>query len=274
MLAALVIVFREVLEAGLIIGVVLAASRGIPGRVRTVSLGVLVGLLGSIIVALFAAQISNAFDGRGQEIFVAGVLLFAVVMLAWHVVWMSQHAREMTAQLRQLGTDVALGKQSLYALGAAVAAAVMREGSEVVLFMMGIIAGGKDTAMDLMLGSLAGLALGGVVSIVLYFGLAAIPLKRLFSVTGVLITLLAAGLASTAVLQLSNAGLLNVFDRPLWNTSWLLSESSWVGSVLHILIGYMERPTGMQVIAYVTTAATIFGLIYLRRDNANVPARA
>ncbi|MBA2126432.1 iron permease [Hyphomicrobium methylovorum] len=274
MLAALVIVFREVLEAGLIIGVVLAASRGIPGRVRTVSLGVLVGLLGSIVVALFAAQISNAFDGRGQEIFVAGVLLFAVVMLAWHVVWMSQHAREMTAQLRQLGTDVALGKQSLYALGAAVAAAVMREGSEVVLFMMGIIAGGKDTAMDLMLGSLAGLALGGVVSIVLYFGLAAIPLKRLFSVTGVLITLLAAGLASTAVLQLSNAGLLNVFDRPLWNTSWLLSESSWVGSVLHILIGYMERPTGMQVIAYVTTAATIFGLIYLRRDNANVPARA
>lgn len=274
MLAALVIVFREVLEAGLIIGVVLAASRGVPGRNKTVSLGVLVGLAGSIIVALFAAKISNAFDGRGQEIFVAGVLLFAVVMLGWHVIWMSQHAREMTTQLRHLGNDVAVGKQSLYALGAAVAAAVMREGSEVVLFMTGILAGGKDTATELMMGSLGGLALGGVVSIILYFGLAAIPLKRLFSVTGVLITLLAAGLAASAVQQLSNAGLLNVFDRSVWDTSWLLSESSWIGRILNILVGYMERPTGMQLIAYVATAASIFGLVYLRRDTADVPARA
>ncbi len=272
MLAALVLVFREVLEAGLIIGVVLAASRGVVGRGSAVSLGILAGIIGSSIVAFFAAGISNAFDGRGHEIFIAAILLFAVVMLAWHVVWMAQHARELTRQLRQLGSDVTAGRQSLFALGAAVAIAVMREGSEVVLFMTGIIMGGTETVGQLLLGSVFGLALGAVVSTVLYFGLAAIPLKRMFSVTGVLVTLLAAGLAASAVAQLSNAGLLNVLDTPVWDTSWLLSEKSWPGQILHVLIGYMDRPTGMQLIAYGITAGTIFLLGFMRRAPANQPA--
>jgi high-affinity iron transporter len=264
MLAALVIVFREVLEAGLIIGVVLAASRGVPGRDGAVGFGVLAGVLGSILVALFAARISDAFDGRGQELFIAGILLFAVVMLAWHVVWMAEHAREMTQQLRKLGSEVAAGHQSLFALGAAVAVAVMREGSEVVLFLAGIVMQGKDSAGELFIGSAGGLVLGAAVSFVLYFGLAAIPLKRMFSVTGVLVTLLAAGLAASAVQQLSNAGILNLLDTSLWDSSWLLSESSWVGRILHVLLGYMDKPTGMQLIAYATTALGIFGLVYLR----------
>jgi high-affinity iron transporter len=272
MLAALVIVFREVLEAGLIVGVVLAASRGVHGRSGAVAFGVLTGVVGSIIVAIFAARISDAFDGRGQEIFIAAILFFAVIMLAWHVVWMAQHAREMTLHLRQLGNDVTAGRQSLFALGAAVAIAVMREGSEVVLFMTGIVMQGKETAGELLLGSAIGLLLGAAVSVVLYFGLAAIPLKRMFSVTGVLVTLLAAGLAASAVQQLSNAGLVNVLDTSLWDTSSILSEGSWPGRVLHVLIGYMDRPTGMQFIAYVVTAGTIFVLGFVRRSPANRPA--
>src|SRR5262245_59187891 len=135
MLAALVIVFREVLEAGLIVGVVLAAARGVPGRGRTVLLGVLGGIAGSAVVAVFAAQISSAFEGRGQELFTAGVLMLAVIMLAWHVVLMAEHARELTVRLRQLGQEVALGSRSVAMLGGVVGLAVMREGSEVVLFL-------------------------------------------------------------------------------------------------------------------------------------------
>lgn len=266
MLAALVIVFREVLEAGLIIGVVLAASRGVTGRNRAVALGVLAGIVGSIAVAMFAARISEAFDGRGQELFIAGILLFAVVMLAWHVVWMAEHAREMTQQLHRLGSDVSAGRQSLFALGAAVTLAVMREGSEVVLFMTGIVMQGEDKPGALLAGSGFGLLLGAAASLILYFGLAAIPLKRMFSITGALVTLLAAGLAASAVQQLSNAGVLNVLDTRLWDTSWLLSENSWPGRVLHVLIGYMDKPTGMQLIAYAVTACAIFMMAYLRRS--------
>ena len=82
MLATLVIVFREVIEAGLIVGIVLAATKGVGGRGFWVSLGILGGALGACIVALFASQIAGLFQGSGEEIFNASILFAAVVMLA------------------------------------------------------------------------------------------------------------------------------------------------------------------------------------------------
>lgn len=265
MFAALLIVFREVLEAGLIIGIVLAASRGISGRNTAVLLGMLAGVVGSLVVAAFAARISNAFDGRGQELFVAGVLVLAVVMLTWHVVWMADHAREMTAQLRKLGGEVVGGEKTLFALGLAVALAVMREGSELVLFMTGIFMQGADGSAALMLGSAGGLALGAAAAAILYFGLAALPVRRMFSITGLMVTLLAGGLAAEAVHQLSNAGLLNLLGGTMWDSSALLSETGWLGRVLHVLIGYRDHPTTMQVLVYVATVATILTLASINR---------
>lgn len=258
MLAALIIVFREVLEAGLIVGVVLAASRGISGRSRAVALGVLAGIAGSVLVAAFAAQISAAFEGRGLELFTAAVLLLAVVMLTWHVVWMADHARALTAQLRDLGAAVDAGARSVVVLGITTATAVMREGSEIVLFLSSIVLQNVDTAAGLALGSAGGLALGATVSAVIYLGLSAIPLRRVFTTTGVLITLLAAGLAAEAVLQISNAGLVPAaFDATLWDSSWLLSERGWPGRVLHVLVGYRDRPTLIEAVAYAMTVAAI-----------------
>jgi high-affinity iron transporter len=273
LLAALIIVFREVLEAGLIVGVVLAASRGVPGRGRAVALGVLAGLAGSVLVALFAAEISQAFAGRGQEIFNASVLFLAVIMLTWHVVWMANHAREMTARLKHLGHAVAAGQESVLVLVIAVGAAVMREGSEVVLFLTGILMQGASNAGALALGSLGGLVLGAAVSAIVYTGLMVVPLRRLFTVTGVLVTLLAAGLAAEAVRQLSNAGLINVLDGTLWDTSWLLGEDTWPGRVLHVLVGYMDRPTGIEVVAYVLTLGGIY-LLAQRVRHRSAPEQA
>lgn len=263
MFAALVIVFREVLEAGLIIGVVLAASKGVAGRNRAVALGVLAGVAGAIVVAMFAAKISAAFDGRGQELFTAAVLAFAVVMLTWHVVWMAQHAREMTAHLRQVGHAVAAGTQSVAALGIVTAMAVLREGSEVVLFLAGIALQHADTAINVALGSAAGLLLGAVASAVLYFGLTAIPVRHLFSTTGVLVTLVAAGLAAESVHQLSNAGLIaGNLNQTLWDSSWLLAENGIVGRVLRVLLGYRDAPGALEFAAY---AATVVAIIALSR---------
>jgi high-affinity iron transporter len=270
MLAALVVVFREVLEAGLIVGVVLAASQGILGRNRAVALGALAGILGSAVVAAFAAEISNAFAGSGQELFNAVVLLIAVAMLTWHVVWMAEHSREMTVRLRQLGDAVAVGSRSVAVLGVATGVAILREGSETVLFLTGIAMQSGDDKLPLFAGAVGGLALGAAASAVIYFGLVALPLRRVFSVTGILVTLLAAGLSAEAVRQLSNAGIINVLDQQLWDTSWLLSEDSWPGRVLHVLVGYMDRPTLLQAIAYLVTA----GGIYLLAKSRHRPVRA
>ena len=100
MLGALIIVFREVLEAGLIVGIVMAATRGVSGRGRWIVIGIGTGVLGAAVVAAFAGAISQAFQGAGQELFNAGVLLTAVVMLMWHNAWMARHGREIAAEMR------------------------------------------------------------------------------------------------------------------------------------------------------------------------------
>src|SRR5215813_5804197 len=151
MLGALLIVFREVLEAGLIVGIVMAATRGVPERGRWVTIGIVAGVLGAGIVAMFASAISEAFQGSGQELFNATVLGIAVVMLMWHNAWMARHGREIANEMRQVGTAVSEGAKPLTALAIVVGLAVLREGSEVVLFLYGIMASGTD-GMSLFVG--------------------------------------------------------------------------------------------------------------------------
>lgn len=281
MLAALLVVFREVLEAGIVIGVVLAASEGIRGRGLWVGAGVVGGFLGSAILALFAERIANLFDGSGQELLNATILSVAVVMLVWTVVWMASHGREMVIQMQALGRDVKEGARPLTALAIVVGMAVLREGVEVVLFVYGIMSTGLESVPNVILGGLLGVAAGGGVAFVLYRGLVAVPLKHLFKVTALVITLLAAGLSAQVIGILQDAGFIQSLADPVWNTSWLLADDGALGRVLRTLVGYRAEPTGMQVIAYLTTVAFIVAMSSLvnshvakARGKAPPPARA
>jgi high-affinity iron transporter len=262
MLGALVIVFREVIEAGLIIGIVLAATRGVPGRGAWVGLGIGLGAFGAGFVALFAEAISNAFEGAGQELFNASVLGAAVVMLTWHNVWMARHGREMAADMTAVGQAVTAGKRPMTALAIVVGLAVLREGAEVVLFLYGIVATGTS-ASSLFVGGLLGLAVGAAFTTLTYYGLLAIPARYIFMVTTVLIALLAAGMAAQAVQFLYAAGTIDVLGRPLWDTSGILSQDGIIGRLLHTLVGYVDRPTELQLIAYLATLAVMAALTWL-----------
>ena len=263
MLSALVIVFREAIEAGLIIGIVLAATQGVARRAWYVALGVFGGVLGACLVAAFAGELASAFQDSGQELFNATILLLAVAMLTWHNVWMASHGRQMARELKAAGLEVAMGSRTLMALSIVVGVAVLREGSEVVLFLYGIDAQGGTSGAGLALGGALGLGAGAVVSALMYFGLLAIPAHRLFAVTSGLITLLAAGMAAQAVLFLQNGGYITVFFDSVWNTSWLLAEDSIPGKLLHTLIGYTDAPNLAQILAYLATIAMMWTLMRL-----------
>jgi len=275
MLGALIIVFREVIEAGLIVGIVMAATRGVPDRSRWIMIGIGAGVLGAAIVAMFAGVISEAFQGAGQELFNASVLGVAVIMLMWHNAWMARHGREIADEMRRVGTAVSEGAKPLTALAIVVGLAVLREGSEVVLFLYGIMASGTSGSA-LLVGGLLGIAAGAAFSALTYLGLLAIPSRYIFSVTSWLIALLAAGMAAQAVQFLTNAGLVVALDRTLWDTSWLLSEKSIFGRLLHTLIGYIDRPTEMQLLVYVATLSAMFLLMRIARQTPRqrVPAAA
>ncbi len=253
MLVSLIIVFREAMEAGLIVGIVLAATQGVVGRGRWIAGGIGAGAAGAILVAAFAAALSDAFEGAGQEVFTAAILCFAVVMLSWHILWMSHHGRQMAAEFRAVGQAVRLGQRSLAALGAVVAVAVLREGAEVVLFLYGVVAGSHTTVPALVSGSVAGLLLAAALSWLLYRGLVIIPLHRLFKVTNGLIALLAAGMAGQAAATLHAADLLPAWGEHLWDTSGWLSDDSLAGRALHALVGYSARPSGIQLLAWIGT---------------------
>jgi len=260
MLGALIIVFREVIEAGLIVGIVMAVTKGIAGSHLLVALGVVAGLIGASLVAAFAGALGEALQGIGQEVFNASILMIAVVMLTWHNVWMAKHGRELANEVRLVGDAVRTGSRSITALGVVVAVAVMREGSEVALFLYGLVASANSTSRELIEGSLIGLALGCAVTAVTYLGLVTIPTKRLFTVTTVLITFLAAGLAAQAVLFLQQAGVVTALGQTAWDTSGILSDTSLFGRVLHTLIGYADQPSVLQVVVYAIVVTTIFAL--------------
>ena len=269
MIAALVIVFREVFEAGLIIGIVLAVTRGVAHRGRFVVLGVLGGVIGACLVAVFAGSLSSAFSGVGQEMFNAAILGVAVVMLTWHNVWMARHGRELAMQMRAAGEAVVAGSKSVAGLAIVVGVAVLREGSEVVLFLYGVAASEGSSGLAILAGGAAGLALGGLVCLLAYLGLLNIPGRYLFAATSVLIAFLAAGMAAQATAFLEQANAVTILDWVIWDSSHILTDSSLVGRTLHTLIGYSDQPTALQFAVYVAVLAIIFVLM---RAFAPVPA--
>jgi len=251
-----VLVFREVLEAALIISVVFAATRGVAARGRWIGAGIAVGVLGAVGVALSAGLIADAVAGIGQELFNASVLFAAVVMIAWHAIWMATHGKELALQMQAIGSEVSVGHRPLMALLVVVAIAVLREGSEVVLFLFAQVAGGS-TWVDIAGGLALGIAGGCATGLALYFGLLRIPIRHFFTATNWLLLLLAAGMASQAARFLVQADLLPSLGPQLWDSSGLLSDRSVLGQTLHVLVGYDARPAGVQLLFYVVTGAVI-----------------
>lgn len=274
MLATGIIVFREVLEAALIVGIVMAAVKGVPARNRWIAAGIAAGVVGAAVVAWFARSISAAAAGLGQELFNAIVLFLAVIMLGWHVAWMSRHGRKMASDLRSVGTAVKAGDTGLIVLATVVAVAVLREGAETVLFIAGIVAGGATENAALLAGGAIGLGAGVATGALLYFGLIKIPGRYLFSVTNWMILLLAAGMAAKGAHFLVQAGWLPALGDRLWDTSNIVSDGSIVGKSLNTLIGYVARPSGIQAVFYVATVLVIGILMLLLRSSPQQSARA
>jgi high-affinity iron transporter len=263
MVATAVIVLRETLEAALVVSIIMAATYGVARRGLWVGSGVALGLLGACLVAAFAGAITAAAEGIGQELLNASILMLAVLMLGWHTVWMSQHGREIARDMGEVGKAVAAGSRPLYALAIATGVAVLREGSETVLFLYGVASSEEEGAMHMMTGGLVGGVAGVVAGLLLYWGLLSIPLRHLFSVTNAMILLLTAGLAAQAAGFLVQVDVLPSLGGPVWDTTWLLSEKSLPGKVLHTLIGYESRPAGIQVVCYVVVLGVLMLLSYL-----------
>ena len=253
MFGSAIIVFRETLEAALIIGIIAAATRGLPFRNTWLLGGIAAGVVGSLIVASLTGRIAELAEGAGQELFNASVLGLAALMLAGHNIWMARHGMQLARNARQIGHEVVSGSRAMSALGVVIALAILREGSETALFLYGLLTGGEETLATVLGGGALGFFVGAVAGYGLYAGFLRIPARMFFAVTGGLILFLAAAMASQAAGFLVQADVLPSLANPLWNTSWLLDNTSVVGRFLHALVGYEAMPSGIQVVFYTVT---------------------
>jgi high-affinity iron transporter len=267
MFSIAIVIFREVFEIALIVGVLMAATRGLVKRGQWVVVGLLGGMAGSILLAFFADKISQAAEGMGQEILNAIILLIAATLIGWTVLWMTRHGRELTRHLKQVGQSVVRGEKPIHTLAIVVTLTVLREGAEIVMFTYSaFITGGRP--FDLIFGFFFGAFAGAAVGVVLYYGLIKIPTKQIFSVTSWLLMFLVAGMVSQAAGYLTAASQLPELIPMMWDTSRVLSEDSLSGKFLHVLLGYTQRPSGIQVLVYVATL-TVLGILIKFYGNAS-----
>jgi high-affinity iron transporter len=262
MFAAALIVFRETLEAALLVGIIAAATSTVAGARRWIGAGISTGLVGAVMIAVAMSTIAGAFDGVGQELLNAAILAGAVVMLGWHTLWMAQHGAEMAANARALGVRIERGTAALSAAFVAVALAVLREGAETVLFVFGMLSAADASAAGVAIGGVLGALGGALLGALIYVGFRRVPVRVLFNVTGVLIVFFAASMAAQLARQLIQADLLPALVATVWDTSRWLPTESMLGTLLHALLGYEARPSAMQVLFY---AAVLISLFAARR---------
>ena len=253
MLASMLVVFREVFEMAIVICVILAATKGLRTRGQWVIAGIIGGTLGASLLAILVREFSFYASGVNKNVFNAFILLVIAALLGLSIVWMKKHGRELVTNLNKMGAAIVDGKQHMVMLAVVVGLAVLREGSEIVLFLYGIIELGDNSLLSVLQGSVLGLLLGLAFGVLMYFGLLRIPVKYLFSVTSWLLTLIACGIVTNAVGKFVQAGWLPALSNPIWDSSVLLSQHSLLGRFLHTLIGYIDKPSGIQVLMYLST---------------------
>ena len=261
--ATFIITLREAFEASLLLGIVYTYLDRIGARdyCRYVTWGGLLGLVASVAMGLAVSLLSGPLIDLGPDLIGAAVIFLAVGLLSWHSWWMRQHALAMTGEVYRR-IEAARASRRLWLVGLIAFTGVFREGAETVLFLWGLMAEATaGSGWSSVAAGVAGVATAAALGWLIFRGGRKLSLPHFFSATTVLLLLLAAGLLSTGVGKLQGLGVMPM-GAALWDTSWLLSDRSGIGSFLSGLVGYRARPSGAEVAAYAVYVLAMGTLLF------------
>ncbi|KVO83208.1 FTR1 family iron permease [Burkholderia ubonensis] len=261
----LFIVWRESVEALLVVGILYAwlkngdddARRGIP----YLWTGVAVGLLMAVGLGAALVGFTEVLSGDAQDYFQTAMVLIACVLIVQMVLWMRQHGRTLKRDMEQ-SLQQSTRDSNWWGVAVLVALAIVREGSETVIFLYGL-GFGQSGHVDgsQMLAVVIGLGLAFLTFYLLQLGGKYFSWRHFFRVTEVMLLFLGAGLFQTGVDKLIDKEILPLGMSQVWDTSAILDDSGTFGSLVATLTGYRAHPALMNLIAYAVYWAVVWLLL-------------
>lgn len=256
MLDAVLLVLREVLEAALIISLLLALSNQFQLQFRWSFFALALGIFGSWLLAHYAYEIADAIEGTGQELLNAALyfaVVICVVVLGILILSFSYKPIADNSNNQKLAIHYHSLIYSLFVI--IVSFSLAREGSEIWIYLSSFTHK-SNLFTSAFIGAAIGAGIGMSLGAITYYVFIFMSKRFFLPIFLIVISLLAGGLSMQIAKQLMQIGLLDS-GPPLWDSSFLINEHSWLGELLYALLGYDSRPAPVQGIFYVFTVAPI-----------------
>ncbi len=255
---------REGVEAALIVGIILAylAKTGNRQHFGKIWTGTAAALALSLAVGVILFVTIGGFDEPYEQLFEASAMFLAAGVLTWMLFWMRRQARMVRGEL-QAAVDRVLSAGSAWGLGVLAFTAVIREGVETSLFLVGQVTAAAGSGLDVLAGALVGLAMAVAIGWLIYAGARRINYGTFFRLTGLALIFIAAGLLSHGVHELIDVGWISIATQSAFDISAILPHDAGVGLFLRALLGYTSAPELITLIVYLAYLGPVLWL-YLR----------
>lgn len=256
MVDAVLLTLREVLEAALIISFLLALCHKLNFSFRWSLFALVMGVIGSWLLAHYAYEIADAMEGTGQELLNAALYLAVIICVVTLGLLIVPLAVTTLPDNTQHALVITRYQKLLYSLFIVIVSfSLAREGSEIWIYLSSFT-NQPEALASALIGATIGAGIGMSMGAITYFVFVFTSKKYFLPIFLIVITLLAGGLSMQVAKQLMQIGLLNS-GAPLWDSSFLVNEHSWLGELLYALLGYDARPAPVQGIFYLLTISPI-----------------
>ncbi|MGH2445311.1 MAG: iron uptake transporter permease EfeU [Candidatus Limnocylindria bacterium] len=253
---------REGVEAALIVSIILAylAKTGNRRHFGKIWLGAGAAVALSIVIGLVLFNTIGGFEEPAEQIFEGFAMVIAASVVTWMLFWMRRTAANIKGEL-QAGVDRALVEGGIFGLAILAFTAVIREGIETALFLMGQATAAGTEASSTLIGAVIGLAIAVAIGYGLYRGARVINLRTFFGWTGIALIFIAAGLLSHGIHEFIEAGWIGFGTATAFDISGILPhEENLLGEMLRAIFGYTSRPEWITFVAWLVYIVVVLYL--------------
>ena len=273
---------REGLEAVLVVVIILLYLKKTNQKIyyKYVYLGIISATIASVVFAIIFSIAFGGFTGILEQIFEGTTFIISGIFILTLVLWVSKEGPKMRENLEGK-VEESIKAQKVFSISITTFIIIIREGIELTLLTTGAASIGSLNQVNVILGSIIGLAISILIGILIFYGIKSINLRTFFKITNIMLILFAAGLITYGIHEFIEAGIINPIIDEVWNIKHILPESfpdgnpatpeflEIIGALLKALFGYNANPALLEVIIYPVLLVSI-GLISTfiwRRNN-------